>query len=163
MILALGHYSRTGKDEAASALVADGWQRISFADPVRTLTLATNPSIARLVSIGGWEHAKCHPYVIRIMEEVGRTIRRDFGSDAFIDAALRKVNRPNVVVTDLRYASEVQRLRELDAVLVKVERPGVGPSRPSDRHLLGYVGWDATIRNDGSRDDLHARIRHLVS
>lgn len=163
MIVGLGHVARCGKDEAAVALVADGWQRISFADPVRELTIATNPSIARIVAIGGWDHAKAHPYVVRVMEDVGRTIRREFGPDALIDAALRKVTKPNVCVTDVRYSNEVARLREMDALLVKVERPGVGPSRPSDRHLIGYQGWDTTLTNDSTIDDLHAQIRQLIS
>ena len=162
-LLGLGHYSRTGKDEAASALVADGWQRISFADPVRELTLATNPQIARIVSIGGWDHAKVHPFVVNIMEAVGRSIRRDFGPDAFIDAALRRIDKPNVVFTDVRYENEVLRLRDMGATLVKVERPGVGPSRPSDRHLLDFEGWDAFLENDADIDTLHSRIRQLVA
>ena len=163
MIVGLGHYARTGKDEAALALVADGWQRVSFADPVRELTLATNPQIARLVNVGGWDQAKVHPTVVHVMEDIGRIIRRDFGPDAFIDAALRRITKLNVVVTDVRYPNEVQRLRELDAVLIKVERPGVGPSRPSDRHLIGYRGWDHHLENDGTVEQLHDRIRQIVS
>lgn len=163
MIVGIGHIARTGKDTVAEALVADGWQRLSFADALRDLALAANPYIAAIVATSGWEGAKAHTQINHVMEDLGKTVRRQFGPDCLIDAVFRQMDGRNVVISDCRYPSEVVRIREAGGFLVRVDRPGVGPSRPSDRHLVGWDGWDAVVTNDSTPDDLARAILALVS
>jgi hypothetical protein len=136
---------------------------LSFADALRDLALAANPYIASIVDTGGWEGAKSHTQINHVMEDLGVTVRRQFGPDALIDAVFRQMDGRNVVISDVRYPTEVFRIRESGGFLVRVDRPGIGPSRASDRLLLGYSGWDATIRNDGSVADLGRAIRRVVA
>ncbi len=44
-ILGLHGYARSGKDAAAEALVAIGWERIAFADVLRDIAYATDPYV----------------------------------------------------------------------------------------------------------------------
>ena len=164
MILGLGHVARTGKDTAAAALVEDGWQHLAFADALRDLALVANPYIASIVASSGWEGAKSHTQINHVMEDLGKTVRKQFGADALIDAVFRQIELGrNVVISDVRYQSEVLGVRRAGGLLVRIDRPGVAPSRPSDRHLVDYLGWDATVVNDGSPDDLARAIRTIVS
>lgn len=45
MIVGLAGYARSGKDEAAKALVGQGWERRAFADVLRNFVLAVNPIV----------------------------------------------------------------------------------------------------------------------
>ena len=161
MILGLGHCARSGKDTAADALVADGWRKLSFADPVRAMTLAANPLIAALVDRGGWEQAKLHGEVIVALEEMGRQIRSWFGPEALVNALFDRVGDDDVVIPDVRFPSEVHRIKEAGGLVIRIDRPGVGPSRPSDRHLIGHQ-FDRVITNSGTAEDLRSRIRRAV-
>ena len=163
MILGIGHVARTGKDTAAEALVDDGWQRLSFADALRELALAANPYIASVVESDGWEGAKAHTQINHVMEHLGSTVRQQFGPDALIEAVFRQMDTRNVVIADVRYPAEVLRIRESGGVLVRVDRPGVAPSRASDRLLVGYEDWDAVVVNDGTPADLGRAIRRVVA
>jgi len=50
-VIGLCGYAGSGKDTAAQALVDIGWQRVSFADPIREIALAIDP----IVYVGqGW-------------------------------------------------------------------------------------------------------------
>jgi hypothetical protein len=55
------------------------------------------------------------------------------------------------VLTDLRYANELARLRQLGGVFVRVIRPGVGPvnDHPSETALDDQPA-DVTVINDAS-------------
>ena len=163
MIVGLGHIARSGKDTAAAALVEDGWQRLAFADALRELALAANPYIASIVETSGWEGAKAHTQINHVMEDLGSVVRRQFGPDALVEAVMRQRDERNVVISDVRYPSEVFGIREAGGFLVRVDRPGVGPTRASDRHLLGYAGWDAVVTNDGTPADLRRAIRRAVT
>lgn len=44
-IIGLCGYPGSGKDEAAKFLIARGWQRIAFADPLRAMALAIDPFV----------------------------------------------------------------------------------------------------------------------
>lgn len=162
MLLGLGHCARTGKDECAAALVADGWQQLAFADTLRDLALVTNPYIASIVETSGWEGAKAHTQINHVMEDLGKLVRERFGADSLIEAVFRQMHAGNVVISDVRYPSEILAIRDAGGFVVRVDRPGVGPSRPSDRHLVGFE-WDATILNDGAVADLRDSVRRVVT
>lgn len=64
MIIGLSGYARSGKDTVASFLVSEyAFERISFADPIRDILYALNPSVdgeslISMVDNYGWEIAK---------------------------------------------------------------------------------------------------------
>jgi hypothetical protein len=163
-VCGIGHVARTGKDTAAAALVDDGWTRLSFADPLRNIAKASNLRLGRLVDDVGWEGAKFHMETTAVLERMGSALRREFGPDCLVNAVFDQMEEGgSYVIADVRYINEVNRIRSAGGVVVRVDRPGVGPSRPSDRHLCGYESWDAVLRNDGSVSDLAAAIRGYVT
>lgn len=53
-VIGLAGFAGAGKDEAAKALVKQGFYRMSFADPIRDLLYATNPEVS-FASLDGQE------------------------------------------------------------------------------------------------------------
>ena len=152
-------YAGSGKDTAAEALVARGYTRIAFADPVREVALAINPMIgygelqkrlSSLVRDLGWTKAKKIPEVRRVLQATGTdAIREVLGRDTWVQVARRKraaVNGP-VVFTDCRFPNELEFIEDLGGVTIWIDRPGYGPALghasetsvgPKDCHYLTH-------------------------
>jgi hypothetical protein len=65
-------------------------------------------------------------------------------------------------VTDIRFANEAAMIRDLGGVLVRVERPGVGPVNEHVSEVMPFEA-DHTLLNDGSIEQLHDTIRRLAT
>jgi hypothetical protein len=68
-----------------------------------------------------------------------------------------------IVVTDMRFPNEIQRVKDLNGVCVKVERDtdtlhGNHPSEQNVDHLMDYV-----LDNTGSMDDLREGVAAMLS
>lgn len=71
---------------------------------------------------------------------------------------------PNWIITDTRFPNEAQAIKEKGGVVIKVERPGVGPvnDHPSEVALKDY-SFDYIINNDGSLDDLKEKVKDFLN
>lgn len=71
-----------------------------------------------------------------------------------------------VVITDLRFKTEVEFLRKTygkDLLVVRVSRfATVDSNDPSERDLDNYPGFDAIITNHGTIEELYERVSLLV-
>lgn len=179
LLIGLSGYAGSGKDEAAKVLVAGGWRRDAFADRLRTFLYALNPLIpghvgagnlrlANVVDAYGWDAAKrTFPEVRQLLQRCGTEAGRAvLGSEVWVDALMREFDPANeaLVVTDVRFPNEADAIRKAGGVLVRIERPGVGPNtapdgsvHQSDVALDGY-DFDVTVQNDGDVIDLHERL-----
>lgn len=169
----IGH-AGCGKDAVAARLTHHGFERIAFADPVRSILLNMNPLITsdglRLrdaVDAYGLDTAKRQFHVVReLLQGLGEGVRASLGESVWVDHALRRLDalsdRP-VVVSDVRYRNEALALRSRRFFLVRVQRPGVGPANghPSETNIPVELA-DATLLNDGSLQELHAAVDALV-
>lgn len=165
MIIGLGHAARVGKDTCAAQLVEHhGYQRVAFADAIRDFVYRMDPDVRLQVNVHGWEASKlAHPFVRHALVDAGYHARDVMGEDVWIRAAMRRVTSGRTVITDMRYPNEVDAIRSIGGVIVKVERPGVEPlPNVADQALASYDGWDAVIVNDGTLDDLRGQLDHLL-
>jgi hypothetical protein len=174
-LIGLCGYARSGKDAAASALTKHGYSRLSFADNLRSLAYATNPLIhqqhasnptylAPLVDAVGWEKAKENPSVRRILQDLGLSCRLTFGEDCWVDALHRqREDGKRHVITDVRFPNEADYIRSRGGILVRIDRPGVGPvnSHPSET-AIDHLPADVYLTNDGTLPDLYAKIEMLI-
>ncbi len=163
-LVGLSGFGRSGKDSAAQGLLVRGWTRRSFAEPMRQTTYAMNPWLpdgrryAEVFDSVGYELAKdTVPGFRDALIGLGHGARLHIGPDVWIDAALRCLDRkdPRVVLPDTRYRNEADAIRERGGLVVRIERPGVGPAvdHPSETELIDY-DFDAVIVNDGPLDQL---------
>lgn len=187
--IALMGYARSGKDASGAHLVAaHGYQRVSFADPVRASLLALDPYVdaqirpyqygerahgvrlSELVRDVGWERAKdLYPEVRALLQRHGTdAVRGVIGEDTWVILAadtIRDAHRAGkrVVVTDTRFPNEAAMLRVMGFRLVWVIRPGGGPAnRHASENALSRLDADVTLWNAGDLADLRFRIEEVA-
>lgn len=172
-IVGLCGYARSGKDCAAQALIADGFERIAFADAVREALLALDPdlaydganpqSVVDAVTLYGWDRAKGERDMRRLLQRMGTEAGRNIhGPDCWVNIARRKIEATtaNVVLTDVRFPNEAAMVRELGGHVIRIDRPGVGPVNGHASEALAFEP-DAVIENSGTVEELHAKVREL--
>jgi hypothetical protein len=172
-IVGLAGYARSGKDSAAAALRSCGYERRAFADPMRDALHRLNPtvrlggvgwmSLASIVDSYGWEAAKADCEHVRpLLQRIGDLGKHLAGPRVWIDLAL--ADRPELtVVSDVRFPSEAEAIRDAGGVVWRITRPGVGPANDhATEHALDGYPYDAVIPNDGTLADLRARVLGLI-
>jgi len=189
--IALMGKARSGKDTIAGRLVAQhAYTRLAFADHLKVTALQVDPIVSyelagtaylptRLSSVVhrmGWDVAKERiPEVRRVLQHMGQGVR-DLDPEFWLRPVLELVkvadqwNMP-IVVTDVRYPNEVERLSAAGFTLVRVTRSGRPDSasgeevrtrqHASETALDGYPS-DITIANEGSMSALHKAVDRLV-
>lgn len=165
---------RAGKDTAAHALIERGWVRIALADPVKEMCLAINPLIdgdtrvADLVETVGWEMAKTHTEVRRLLQRIGTEGGRQIlGENTWIRLALKKASEctergEKVVVTDARFENEVLAFQEWGGVSLQIVRPGCNPDGHASEQPIDPYWIDVVIENTGTVQDLHQKVLAAV-
>lgn len=178
IVVGLNGFARSGKDTAALPLLAAGFTRIALADPLRAALVTLNPLMPdglRLTQALGehpdWDWAKAHPVygteVRELMQRMGTEVARQQWGDTFwtdrAEVSISQLAPSPVVITDVRFPNEAQWCRQMGWPVVRITRPGVGPvnSHTSDQGLPDHL-VDAEIANDGTIEQLHDRIRHLL-
>ena len=69
-----------------------------------------------------------------------------------------------LIITDVRFPNEAELVRELDGVLIRVERDtGLDDTHDSETALDDYDHFDFRLKNDGSLDDLETAVVEIVS
>ncbi|MGW2467944.1 deoxynucleotide monophosphate kinase family protein [Streptomyces bauhiniae] len=178
--------ARVGKDTVAAMLGQRfGYERVAFADTLKTAALASNPIIghelyadevvpvhlAIAVRTHGWDYVKQeYPEARRFLQSYGQTVR-EVDPGFWIRAAwpamdaITARNLP-VVVSDVRYENEADHLRRAGYLLIRVVRhndkalTGEAARHPSETELDSYPA-DVTISNAGTLKDLHNIVSSL--
>jgi len=107
--------------------------------------------------------------VRRILQWWGTEYRRAQDPDYWTKAWERKVAsydlaRVHVLVDDVRFMNELQTLRKMDALIVKIERPGIAAAgnHASETSLDDYQDWHLVIRNAGTLAEFKQQAADLV-
>ena len=166
MLIGLGHTARVGKDTCGAILSeTHGFQTIAFADALRDMVYRTQPTVRAIVDRIGWDEGKeAYPDIVRkALIEVGNVAREVIDTEVWINAAFNRATADRVCITDVRYPTECDAIKARGGLLVRVTRPGYEPlDNVADHALVGYDGWDATISNDGTLEDLTHAVNEVV-
>jgi hypothetical protein len=176
-LIALGHYSRTGKNAFAEILQRklggpNVCEIISFAGPLKHVC-------HYLFDWAGVREAEFYdtPEGIlkrnEILPMLGLTpvelwikvgtpiIRQQLHDLTWIMKAKKLINEilaqrnKWVILTDLRFPNEIDAILHEDGVVARVLRPGVNPrDSVADLALIDFKRWDFTINNNGTLIDL---------
>ena len=169
MIIGLTGYAQSGKDTVANILVDKyGFRRLAFADKIRDILYELNPMVGGeplqlKVDVEGWDKAKQHPEVRRLLQKMGVACRNHLTALVWIGPVIRDINfNENVVITDLRFANEVETIRKSfsGAQIWRIERPGIGPvNNHISESEVNKFSVDLTLQNDGTLEDLDLLIK----
>lgn len=177
ILIALGGYSHTGKDEVGNILIERyHFTRVAKGDLIKQAALQINPrigggssfrtddrSLASLVRSLGWEEAKkLYPEVRSFLQNLPDAVVAVCGFDAWNDAVYRQIEREHlqtVVLTRICLRTEAEEVKKRGGDVWCVRRPGVGPVNDSaNEHDLDDWPFDAYIDNDGTLLDLADRV-----
>lgn len=183
IVVGLTGLKRSGKDTVADRLVEQhGFTKVAFADPLREMALALDPLVADgyhlsdAVTDLGWEEAKEYPEVRRTLQRLGTEVIRGFVDNSYwVDEMhdrlleLRADGVERVVISDARFENEVDLVVDDHAwflwagFVVRVDRPGmtIGDGHASEHPES--LHHDYVITNDGTLDDLHAKVDSLAA
>ena len=176
MIVGLCGTAGSGKDAAAAHLTAHhGYTRRAFADPMRTALYALDPLVttgaavfrlAELVDRVGWDAAKQHPDVRRMLQRFGTEVGRDqWGEDFWVQRATGDLHPGDAVVfTDVRFPNEAAAVAALGGIVVEIRRPGVHLEATVAAHASEAMAFDrdAVVVNDDTLATLHERLMAVV-
>lgn len=176
MLIGLTGYANSGKDTVAEILVREhGFVRYAFADKLRELLYAMNPTVDTqdeyaplqdVVDRRGWDDAKRHiPEVREMLQRVGVWHRENISEDFWVrlvkDQITHEQLTAGVVVTDCRFSNESAWVRSWGGAVMRVTRPGVGPVNDHCSEKLDFEA-DVELGNVGDLDDLAENVRTAV-
>lgn len=144
----------SGKDTAAKALIKLGYRRLAFADELKSLAFYF-----------GWDGEK---------DEAGRTLLQELGMAArrynarfWIQYLNKRIFREHLqgpfVFTDVRFQNEADYVRIRDGIIVRIVRPGIISGNHESELKQCEVAADIEIVNDGTIEDLHNKIRAILT
>lgn len=164
-----------GKTTASRFLVDNyDYVKVSFADPLRSM-------IERLLHSAGLSKQEAAYFMDQGKEQniepIGtsfRTLARTLGTewgrncihqDLWVDIArLRLTKFSRVCVDDVRFPNELNMLKSMGIILVKIERSNLrADAHLSDTALCGFSNWDYVIKNNGSLEQLCSKVLEVVS
>lgn len=156
--IAFTGYARSGKDEAAQALLACGYERRCFGDVIKKQLdgLCLRELGYSAFTTDDAQKARIRP----LLEHWG-----DANYDAIFAEFFRTLPR-KVVNTRLVRLLEAEEWRRRGGLIVEIQRPGVSPAssweeaRLAELRQAGYI--DHTICNSGEIGDLHAAMRNFA-
>lgn len=171
-IIGLCGYAGAGKDETRKILCsAHGMAGIAFADPLRAM------GEALLIDCGvPLEFARDRDLKEQIMPGLGISWRRllqtlgtEWGrglrESFWLDAAATKIAQlceeglPGVVISDVRFPNEADWVRAAGGEMWRIVRPNLPPvAAHVSEQYVERIHVDRVIVNDGSLDDLQARV-----
>jgi hypothetical protein len=170
VIVGICGFAQSGKDTLANQIVQrDGFERMAFADPMRNILYALNPTIERhssglartvrlqqLINTVGWERAKNdYPEVRQLLQRLGTEGgRKHISEDVWVRATLNNITSNMVVIPDVRFPNEAEAIKMLGGTIVRVVRNGV---EPTNEHAseTAYTDQDFVVYNNGTPDDLY--------
>lgn len=170
MILALVGQKGVGKDTVANYLVdKHGFTKLAFADPIKNACeilfgverVCFEDTNLKEVSVEHWNKSPR-----QMMQYFGADIvRTHMGEDFWVKHMQRRLHAlegRNTVVTDVRFVNEAAFLRNLGAVLVRVERVGVESSDQHVTEVQQYVINTDKLVTNTVFDELYKQLDALV-
>jgi hypothetical protein len=180
MIIAFGHLKGTGKDTIARYLAAcvktqrPGMTVIKtgFADLLKDVCYmlygwaGLKPGYEYEDTEGRAKKEEVLPALgkspRRIWIEVGNKIR-DVYEDTWIDFVLKGVSADLLIISDLRYPNEAEKIKAQGGLVFKVTRGSQQyTSDVADDALLDYQGWTDGVLNDGTLEELYHKAVGLA-
>lgn len=181
LLIGLVGSAGAGKDTVRTILEQyAGYKGLAFADPIRAMLCAmlapigigaewtTTPTLKEIPIPGvGLSYRRLAQ---TLGTEWGRTLDRDLwtrmAGEAMTATMLATHDRADVyfVISDVRFASEAQWVRNRGGVLWRIARPNAQRvhDHVSERECYGF-DVHATIANTGTLADLHRRVLSLVT
>lgn len=167
MLIGISGKKRSGKDTVGAMVVEwlneHGFDaaQVAFADQLKDEVAEATGVNRRMQEM---DKERWRP----ILQWWGVEFRRHyFGQDYWVSKMTQKLlamDEDVAVVTDVRFRDEADFIRASGGFVVRVEREtGLQDGHSSETDLDGYSGFQTTLSNDGTLDDLEEKVYRFMS
>jgi len=174
-LVAFGHEKRVGKDTAARFLcshlrIAGKYRNVKvcgFADKLKDVCYQLY-SWAGLKTREYYEDHQLEKDIVlpaigksprQIWIELGTTVGRSIYEHTWIDYLFNHINAEVIIIQDMRFPNEADRIKALGGLVIKIVRPSIPhTSDIADDPLLNYEGWSQIIMNDSDLGSFNKKI-----
>ncbi len=173
-LIGLAGFAGAGKDTVADILCREhGFRRAAFADRVRQMAAEldaylepAHATYGRLLAEHGYDRAKRDfPCVREYLIRIGHGARAVFGPGVWLDAVLPPGHQHadgRLVITDVRYANEAERVRAAGGQVWRVARRGYDGAHQTERDSLALVQHNQVVLNYGTIAQLELQIKGMI-
>lgn len=169
MIIGLGFKARAGKDTVAAHLVNNySFVQESFAYPLKEYIGRQICGFNDKQLYGAWKETPDPEWGMtprQMLQLIGTdALRKVVHDDFWIIPMKRKLKEhirkeQHVVISDVRFVNEINMIRSLGGVVVKVDRENPdkisNEKHSSELELENYDAWDFVINNNGTLEELY--------
>ena len=104
-----------------------------------------------------------------LQQKLGMAMRQAVDVNVWVDSVFANISPgQRVLITDVRFPNEFDRIRAEGGIIIRIEGgpplapDGRDPMHPSECALDNHI-FDAVIENNGTLDDLHVSVDHLLN
>jgi len=162
-----------GKDTVGEAFTKKGFQRDSFAAPLKEAVKValgmTDEQVHGTVDVKETVDPRYGITPRWALQSMGTEWGRNLiNEDVWSIACLSRIENSGTedwVITDTRFVNEADLIREKGGIIIKVVRPGANTGEfenHSSEQQVDLIKPDHTIINDGTIKELEAQVQRLV-
>ena len=100
--------------------------------------------------------------VRELLQKFGTAIRNEVCDDFWVKACLKDYEKgDNWLISDTRFKSEAKGIKDLEGIIVRVNREGAGAGNHISEVDLDDYQFDYVIDNNGSMEDLLLKVKEF--
>lgn len=100
--------------------------------------------------------------VRELLQKFGTAIRNEVCDDFWVKACLKDYEEyENWLISDVRFKSEAKGIKDLEGIIVRVNREGAGAGNHISEIDLDDYPFDYVINNDGNMEDLLLKVKEF--
>lgn len=160
----LEHYNNT-YEKFGDVIYFTYWYKTSFANKLKQcLSDILNVSISKFEDN---EFKKSEVEwlgitVRELLQKFGTAIRNEVSDDFWVKACLNNLEKDgNYLITDVRFKSEAKGIKDLEGIIIRVNREGAGAGNHISEIDLDDYSFDYVINNDGDMEDLLLKVKEF--
>ena len=139
------------------------WYKTSFADKLKqclSIILRTSRSKFEDNEFKKSEVEWLGITVRELLQKFGTAIRNEVSDDFWVKACLNNLEKDdNYLITDVRFKSEAKGIKDLEGIIIRVNREGAGAGNHISEIDLDDYSFDYVINNDGDMEDLLLKVK----
>ena len=171
-IILITGYAGSGKDAAGSVLQQNGYTRYAYADMLKIQTAHKYGFPFELTQTQEGKGTAVSSKTVRQLLIEEAALMKELHNDPaywakLLAKAIKDSTDSKIVITDWRYTAELANFQEefpeAEITTLRIYRPSVIPSADPSEHELDNYQCTYTIANDGTLEELRARLYHFLT
>lgn len=148
-----------------SSILSKHWYHTSFANKLKRCLselLRVNPKDFENIDFKNSQIKWLGITVRELLQKFGTAIRNEVCDDFWVKACLKDYEKgDNWLISDVRFKSEAKGIKDLDGIIVRVNREGAGAGNHISEVDLDDYQFDYVIDNNGSMEDLLFKVKEF--